>query len=61
MISDFSFGGRAENRYGMAFEFVSGLDFRCVLQHFSNLTPFKEVLGPSLAGKRPKPKLKFKF
>jgi hypothetical protein len=33
-ILDFSFGGRAENRYEMALELVSGADSKCILHHF---------------------------
>ncbi len=58
MISDFSFGGRTENGHGMALELVSGADLRCVLFHFASLTRLEGVLGPSLAGKWPKTKIK---
>ncbi len=37
-ILDFSFGNQTENGYEMAFELVSGADFRCVLDHLSVLT-----------------------
>ncbi len=57
-IFDFSFGGRSENRYEMAFELVSGADLGCFLHHVVVPDPFQGVLGPSLAGQRPKPETK---
>ncbi len=47
-----------QNMVNIAFEFVSGADFRYVLQRFSRPDSFEGVLGPSLAGKRPTIKTK---
>ncbi len=44
-ILDFSFGGRTEHRYEMAFELVSGAGFRCVLHLLSSLTRLKRGWG----------------
>ncbi len=37
-ILDFSFRGRRDHGHEVAFELVSGADFRCVLHHLSSLT-----------------------
>ncbi len=54
-ILDFSFGGRTENRYEMAFELVSGAGFRGVLHHLSILTRLKACWGQVCPESGPKP------
>ncbi len=53
-ILDLSFGGRPAIGFEMTFALASGADFRGVLNHFCEPDPIKGVLGPRLAGKRPK-------
>jgi hypothetical protein len=52
MILDFSFGGRSEDLSEISLNLVSGAEFSAFYTFFEP-DPFKGVLGPSLAGKRP--------
>ncbi len=57
-IFDFSFGGRTENRYELALEFVFGADSKCVLHHFPSLACFKGSWGHIWPESGRKPELK---
>ncbi len=60
-ISDFSFGGRTDNCHEMVLDLVFGVDFKCVLHHFSSLTSLKASWGQVAPESGPKPKVKFRF
>jgi hypothetical protein len=60
-ILDFSSCGRTENRYAMLFQWVSRVDFRCVLHHFSSLTCLNGSWAKIWSGSDPKPKVKSIF
>jgi hypothetical protein len=60
-ILDFSFGDRTENENEMVLKLVSGVEFSCVLYHFSSPTCLKGSWGQVWPENGPKPKLKSIF